>query len=200
MERNVNKHLLVIGAFFFFLGLFILICKNYYQYNIEKEEHKKIEDFFEQQTNDDKSTIKTNNSTINNESNYIAVIEIPKIKLSRGLVSKTDKSNNINQNITILKDSTMPDQDNSNLILVAHSGNSRISYFRNIKKLVNNDYIYLYYNKKTYIYKVVNKYEINKTGIASLQKENNSKTLTMITCKEKENKQIVVVSKLESEN
>ena len=200
MERNVNKHLLVIGAFFFFLGLFILIGRNYYQYNIEKEEHKKIEDFFEQQTNDDKSTIKTNNSTINNESNYIAVIEIPKIKLSRGLVSKTDKSNNINQNITILKDSTMPEQYNSNLILVAHSGNSRISYFRNIKKLVNNDYIYLYYNKKTYIYKVVNKYEINKTGIASLQKENNSKTLTMITCKEKENKQIVVVSKLESEN
>ena len=200
MQRNVNKHLLVIGAFFFFLGLFILIGRNYYQYNIEKEEHKKIEDFFEQQTNDDKSTIKTDNSTINHESNYIAVIEIPKIKLSRGLVSKTDKSNNINQNITILKDSTMPEQDNSNLILVAHSGNSRISYFRNIKKLVNNDYIYLYYNKKTYIYKVVNKYEINKTGIASLQKENNSKTLTMITCKEKENKQIVVVSKLESEN
>ena len=56
---------------------------------------------------------------------YIAVLKIPKINLERGLVDRNSYSNNVNYNIQILSNSSMPDEKNGNVILAAHSGNGR---------------------------------------------------------------------------
>ena len=53
--------------------------------------------------------------------NYIGYLEIPKIRLKRGFVDKNSKYNNIQYNVTISNVSNMPDVDNGNFILYAHS-------------------------------------------------------------------------------
>ena len=128
--------------------------------------------------------------------NYIAVLKIPKIKLVRGLVARNSYLNNIKYNVEILKDSSMPDEVNGNVILAAHSGNARISYFRNLDKLKLGDEISIEYKSKTYEYKIVDIYLIDKTGTAEIIRNKDKSTLTLITCKHNTNKQIIVIAEL----
>ena len=51
--------------------------------------------------------------------NYIATIKIPKINLEKGLVEPSSDLNNIKYGIQILKDSSMPNKEKSNLILAS---------------------------------------------------------------------------------
>ena len=65
--------------------------------------------------------------------------------------------------IYMIKKTTLPDeQTNSHIILAAHSGNSYVSFFRNLKKLDMKDKVYFYYEGVKYIYEVCNKYVICK--------------------------------------
>ena len=140
-------------------------------------------------------------NTINNEHNehFIAVLEIPKIKLKKGLYNIDSKLNNVDKNIKILHESNMPDIPNGNLILASHSGNSSISYFKNLNKLDINDNIIIYYNNEKYIYKLVNIYQVDKTGSIEILRNNNKRTLTLITCNKKDKtKQLVFISELDT--
>ena len=127
---------------------------------------------------------------------YIAYLKIPKINLNKGIVSKNSKFNNVDRNIQTLKESDMPDIKNSNLILAAHSGNSNVSYFKDLNKLEINDNIYIEYNNKEYQYKIVNYYTVEKTGLIDIIRNKNKTTLTLITCIENTNKQLVIISEL----
>ena len=89
----------------------------------------------------------------------------------------------------------MPNVNNSNLILVAHSGNSKVSFFKNLYKLSIDDTAIIYYENNTYNYNLIDIYEIEKNGTFTIT-QNNSDTLTLITCKSKTNKQIVFVFEL----
>ena len=91
----------------------------------------------------------------------------------------------------------MPDKKNSNLIIAGHSGSARISFFRNLNKLTLNDEIFVDYKNDTYKYKVVDIYEIEKTGTAEIIKNKNATTITLITCKHNTNKQIIVIAELQ---
>ena len=90
----------------------------------------------------------------------------------------------------------MPDIKNSNLILAAHSGNSNVSSFKDLNKLEINDNIYIEYNNKEYQYKIVNYYTVEKTGLIDIIRNKNKTTLTLITCIENTNKQLVIISEL----
>ena len=90
----------------------------------------------------------------------------------------------------------MPDEEKGNVILAAHSGNARISYFKNLDKLVIGDDISIEYNSVIYNYKVVDIYLIDKTGTAEIIRDKNKSTLTLITCKHNTNKQIIVIAEL----
>ena len=131
--------------------------------------------------------------------NYIAVVEIPKIKLVRGLVDKNDSLNNVDYNIQILKESTMPNVDYSNLYLAAHSGNSSVSYFKYLDRLIYNDEVYIYYQNIKYIYKVVKLYEIDKNGYAEIQRRGGTKHLILVTCIDDTEKQLVIICDLKEE-
>ena len=128
--------------------------------------------------------------------NYIAVVEIPKIKLVRGLVDKNDSLNNVDYNIQILKESTMPNVDYSNLYLAAHSGSSSVSYFKYLDRLIYNDEVYIYYQNIKYIYKVVKLYEIDKNGYAEIQRRGSTKHLILVTCIDGTEKQLVIICDL----
>lgn len=193
--------LIMIGVFFIFLGSSYLICN---QYNNEKQDSINdglIEDYFKVED----EIIETPQKEIEEEKpvpkekiDYIAVLEIPKIKLKRGIVDKNSSYNNVNRNIYTLKETTMPDEeDNSHIMLASHSGNSYISYFKNLNKLNLNDEVYFFYKNNKYVYKVIKKYEVEKTGTVKLSKKNSS-DITLITCVSGTNNQIVLVANLES--
>lgn len=135
-----------------------------------------------------------------NYSNYLGVLEIPKINVKRGFYSVDSKYNNVDYNVTVIQNSTLPDTKNNNLILAAHSGDCSICYFHNLYKVLNGDEAYIYYKGVKYIYKVTNIYEVEKTGRVAIYRDFNKNVLTLITCtRNSDTKQTVYILELVSE-
>lgn len=129
--------------------------------------------------------------------NYIAVLEIPKIGLKQGFLDINSRYNNVDYNITVIQSSTMPDEENGNLILASHSGNSYISYFRNLYKLEIGDQASIYYNNVKYTYNIVNIYNVEKNGKVAIYRNSDATCLTLITCtKNSETEQTVYILEL----
>ena len=200
-----NKHLLIIISAFLILGsIFLLVYKYYGLYENHKQEEKSIEIFFqeipqiEQETTEEQVEEESKKESV---INYIAVLEIPKISLKRGLVDKNSKYNDVDINIYTLKESVFPnEQANSHVILASHSGSGYHSYFRKLNNLEMEDKVYLYYENIKYIYEITDRYEVEKTGTVSLRQTTGS-DITLITCISGTNKQVVFVGKLiEKEN
>lgn len=198
-KRKSKRYLLIVGLLLFLCGSIFFIY-NYKQNNDNKKiEDESINEFFKEEP---VSNIEENNNQnqsevkINKTIDYMAILEIPIINLKKGLVDINSSSNNVNKNIYILKESTFPkENEDSHIILAAHSGNSSISYFKNIIKLNINDRINLYYQNNLYKYDVIKKYEIEKTGKLNIDLTNNS-DLTLVSCISNTNKQIVILAEL----
>ncbi len=130
---------------------------------------------------------------------YIAYLKIDKINLNTGLVAKNSFYNNVDRNVLTQKSSEYPDVSGSNLILASHSGNSNISYFRNLYKLKIGDKAVLSYKNHNYSYKIVDIYEVLKKGTVPIRRNKNATCLTLITCtKNSKTKQTVYILELYS--
>lgn len=210
-KNNIQRksQLLIVGSLLIIIGLGIIGGKVITNYLDKKQEESLINDFYKEQEEyvvdvpvmeeelvqeeEREQEVKSNAPEIN----YIAVLKIPKIDLEKGLASKDSYWNNVNRNIQILSESDMPDVENGNVILASHSGNGKVSYFRKLNKLQNDDIVSIFYNGKEYKYKMVNSYEIEKNGYAHIVRNKEKSTLTLITCKHNTNKQIVVICELQ---
>lgn len=113
---------------------------------------------------------------------YIGYLEIAKVNLKQGLVSKKSYYNNINYNIQIISTSDYPDKALGNTILAAHSSGGYISFFKNLYKLSLGDEAKIYYKNYVYTYKIVNIYNVPKTGKVKIKRDVNKTCLTLITC------------------
>lgn len=122
---------------------------------------------------------------------YEMILEIPIIKLKKGILSKDNKDNNIDKNVTILQESSYPNQD-GNIYLAAHSGNGNKSYFNKIKNLKVNNIANLYYREIKYIYKVIDIKEINKNNKLTLNL-NSKNNLVLITCSQSNKSKYLIV-------
>lgn len=132
---------------------------------------------------------------------YIGKLEIPKIGFSRGFYDKDSSLNNAKWNIKVLKESSYPDVNNGNLIIIGHSGNYSNSYFSNLYKLTKNDLAYVYYKNIKYTYQVTNVYNENKDGNIAIKRNPNKSVLTLITCtKDDESHQTVYILEMISKN
>ena len=129
-----------------------------------------------------------------NKSDYIGHLTINKLNLNVGFYSKDNPLNNVDYGIEVLKPSIMPNNDDYILFLASHSGDSKISYFKNLYELRNNDEVILDYQNKEYKYKVINKYVIEKKGFMSI-KQLPKNSLILITCIKGTNNQLVIVCK-----
>ena len=128
-------------------------------------------------------TTQINNINIKKEieykNNIVGKIEIEKIGINKNLYN--DEHNNIEENITIIDDIYDKDFKSNILILAAHSGKSKISYFERLNELKLNDIVYLEYKNKYIKYKV-NKIIIqNKIGSIKINKTNYNQ-LILTTC------------------
>ena len=140
-------------------------------------------------------TIKENVIKSNNTIDYFAVIKIPSINLEKGLFNPNSYLNNVKYGIEILNQTDIP-FTSGNIYLAAHAGNSNKSYFRNLSNINLEDDVILYYDNQIYKYKVINKYEITKTGKAVLKTNSRSNILVLVSCIHNTNKQIVVICEL----
>lgn len=200
-EKNKSQ-LYIIGSLLLLIGISILSFKFYIYYKDVKLEKNILNEFYEEQ-----EVIKENIDDLNEDNqvevkeeiidttNYVAVLKIPKINLEKGLVAKDSIDNNVEKNIQILNESSMPDKENGNVILAGHNGNGSTSYFRNIYKLSLDDEVSIYYNGYEYKYKVMNSYKVKKTGQVDIIRNNDKNTLTLITCYG-EDKQLIVICEL----
>ncbi len=191
----------IIGSFFLTIGVSIIVIPKILKMNYLIQEDRKVEEFMNNQNDDLNSedlNLESNSSDVtsnvqNEILDYIAVIEIPKINLKKGIYPKDSYLNSINNGIEILKEAEYPEIPNSNFILASHSGSSYISYFKDLDKISIEDEIFIFYKKIQYKYRVVNKYEVDKTGKASIIRNFDKRTLTLITCKKNYDKQIIFI-------
>lgn len=202
IKRNKSQ-LIEIGSCFL-----IILCFGALSYQIYSNSKKNqindnmIQEFFEDEKIPEENT-KTEEKPIESEAKkevnyekYMGVLELEKINVKRGFYSKQSRNNNVNKNIKILNESDMPDKENGNVIIAAHSGNSYVAFFKNLNKLNAGDIAKIYYEGKTYYYSLVNSYEINKNSTAHIVRNAYKNTLSLITCKSKTNKQIVFIFEL----
>lgn len=128
--------------------------------------------------------------------NYIAVLEIPKIGLRKGLFPPDSNNNDVNKNITILS-SQMPNEEHSTFILASHSGTSNVSFFNKLNKLRYGDKVYVYYKGIKYKYMIFDYYEEKKTGSIFIKGNSDKKAIVLTTCKPFGfNKQLVYIGYL----
>lgn len=204
-KKGSKSQLIIVGSLLIILGIGVIGGKYLYNYLQTRNEEQLIDTFFEEQkeiTEDntpevpeevvEDETPKPTNSKID----YFAVIKIPKIGLEKGLANKGSYYNNVNRNILVLNESDMPDKDKGNVILAGHSGSGRTAYFKNLHKLQADDEVSIFYNGHEYKYKVVNQYDIEKTGTANIVRNAEKSTLTLITCRHNTNKQIIYICEL----
>ena len=193
--------LIIIGVLLILISLLVFIIRYRYYENKSANDRKQVDEFLSQPVLNNIETNEIISDEVNSDTNindYIAVLEIPAINLTRGLVDKSSPNNNVNKNIYMLKDTVLPDEDTiSHIILASHSGNSYVSFFKNLYKLDINDEIYFYYKNSKYIYSIYKIDEVDKTGNIELKKTNSS-DITLITCKGNLKKQIVIYATLKS--
>ena len=207
IKKNASKmkcQYKIFGISFIIIGILLI---GVYQYRISREnklDDESVDIYFEKQeealediTNEEimekKEESKESSEPLYN---YIGVLEIPSINFKRGFLDINDKNNTVSKNIQVLKDSDYPDVVNGNLIIAGHSGSGRIAFFKNLYKLSSGDESYIYYKNKKYIYKMIESYEVQKTGIVPIKNYSNKTILTLITCSQDEEKQIVFINEL----
>lgn len=204
-QKNSKSQFFIIGSILIVFGIIFLGITFYDNWKHTEIEQTLLIDFFEQfesqdfqlstiETNDEKTS--DNENIINSNFSYLAVLKVASINLECGFFSKDSRYNSVNYGIEVLKESSMPNVDGGNTILVSHSGNSRISYFKNLHKLNINDEVSIFYQGHEYVYKVVNNYEVVKNGTVGINRNKQNTTLTLITCVNND-KQLVIICELE---
>lgn len=168
---KIKRITLVISILLIMIGVFINIGVGYKTYLIEKKEIDSIACFIE---NNDKGNIY----------NYIALLEIPKISLKRGI----NKDSTVDSNISILNYDSVVD---GNIIIAGHSGNCDVCYFNDLDKLDINDIIYFYYDDIKYVYNIIN-IEIKKKNTFDI--DNGLNKITLITCKKDSNDMQIIIT------
>lgn len=205
IEKIKDNLITIIGILLIIISISVVMYDNYKDNQKVLENVELVENFFEIENNPveeqkeevvikDEEDKKTSSSPTYN---YIAVLEIPSIKLKRGLVDYKSKYNNVKYNIQIIEHSQMPGIENSNLILAGHNGTSNVSFFNDLDKLKEDSLVYVYYNNIKYIYKINNNYEVKKDGKVEIIRNRNKTTITLITCKkDSKDKQLVYIGYL----
>lgn len=149
---------------------------------VEEDNSLEIDGIDTQEINEEDNEEKIKATETKKTKEYIGYLEISKINLKTGFVSKKSYYNNVNRNMEMLSASDYPDVEKGNTIFAAHSGTGYISFFKNLYKLERGDTAKIYYKQKIYTYKISNIYNVPKVGYVSINRDINKTTLTLITC------------------
>ena len=208
MSVKKRNSLLIIGILLIIIGMMIGIIPIFLDNNEVKVVNQKLDDFINKSSIKDKkeptpNVITTQPTTVVNNGNqddYLLILEIPKVSLRKGVYTFYSPLNNLEKNVEILKESNLPGVEKGNVVLQAHNGTSKKSFFGKLHLMEVNDYVYIYYNGIKYTYKINKIYDVSKDGDVEIYRDLDKTTLTLITCKKgTKDRQIVIVSYLEQE-
>ena len=188
MLNKINK----LCIFFSLLSLIILIlyCFDIFSFTTITET-KNINSFI------DNDYVAVDFENKKKREGFVALLEVPKISLRKGIYSLNDKHNLVSYGIEMLSGSSFPDRDNTTLILASHSGNSSVSYFRNLIYLSKGDIVYLYYNGNKYMYEIIGCYKKKKDGYILVKDFGKGRFMILTTCKNDElDKQLTCYGRL----
>lgn len=198
-RRLKNSQILLLGSFLVFIGIILLSWNYILTLKEEVYSDMRVEIVMGGENEDTQSIVTApvaknlNTETTYVEeypeleqqidySKYVGILEIPKIGLKRGFYGSDNRYNNIQYNVAVIRGSQFPDEDRGNLILMAHSGNAYISFFRYLYKLELGDKAYVTFKGKKYTYSIVNIYDTPKVGTVKIIRNYDKTTLTLITC------------------
>lgn len=212
INKNRDIILLTIGTMLIILSLCLILydrvellksnvfdeieMEKYRENNREEEKDEEEEEIVENVETDDieeeEITNKKNNSSSKKYSlgfdvekvkkEFIGYLEIKKINLKQGFVSKKSYYNDVKYNIQLLSLSDYPDKQYGNVIIAGHSGIGYLAFFKNLYKLNKGDEAKIYYKNYIYTYKIVNIYNVPKTGKVKINRDIYKTCLTLITC------------------
>ena len=211
--RQQKNAKITLSILFIIIGIF-LITFNYFGSIKSNLFNEKNIELFEQQIvlpeeieTVDTDTVDNDEPTITDDANnqdisgYIGYLSIPELNIKRGFTALDSPYNSLKYNVLLVQGSTMPDVDKGNLILAAHNGHSKVSFFNELYRLQDGAHAYITYNGKLYDYVLKNRYDVPKVGTVSIKRDANKTTLTLITCKNGTNdKQVVYIFELENIN
>ncbi len=225
VRNNINKHrdviLLTIGTMLVILSLCLLfydrieVLKSnvFAEIEMEKYRERSIDGEVEEETREvdaetndieeeDNSSNKSASEDLRKKiaKEYIGYLEIKKINLKQGLVSKKSIYNKVKYNIQMLDPSDYPDRNLGNVILAAHSGTGYLAFFKNLYKLSLGDEAKITYKGYIYTYKIVDIYDVPKTGTVRVNRDVHKTCLTLITCTHNNTKTSQTVYILEQTN
>ena len=176
-----------LGYFLLIIGTILMMSQYVLERKEEVTEKNKISYTLQEQTGYLKKEVDT----------YDMILSIPQINLKKGIYDKGNEKNNIEENVTIHEQSDYPDKENSNVILMAHSGTGKKAFFTDLVKLNEDSLIEFYYQKTKYVYKIDHYYSEKKIGTLMIQRDPTKKAITLITCSQKDkSKQLVYIGYL----
>ena len=147
---------------------------------IEDEEVDENDDFNNPKTPEAKKKANDTREKIKKE--FIGYLEIKKINLKVGFLSKKSYYNSVKYHIQTISTSDYPDKNLGNVILAGHSGTGYRAFFKNLYKLKKGDEAKIYYKGYIYTYKIVNIYNVPKVGKVKIDRDIYKSCLTLITC------------------
>lgn len=211
MSRNIK---IIISFIILFIGVIIFASEYfnskkiavydymnelYYKEDIDISNIEEIIEEVEKIENNEEEIIEDTsyNTNKDNKSIYIGYLRIPDINLKKGFTEKESSYNTVSKNIEILSASDYPDKEYGNVIFAAHSGNSSVSYFNKLHLVDKGALVYIDYNNVTYTYKIVDIYEVEKTGKAEIKRRKGVSSITLITCtRSNKNTQTIYIGEL----
>ena len=166
-----NKYIVIVGLFVIITSILYFGLKIYNYYNDIKNNDKAVEAVLNKKID----------SLDNLKYRYKAVLEIPSIKLKRGIRDIDNKYNKAKYNIELIK------EEDDIIVLASHNGNNYNSYFGNLKNISLGDTINYYYDGKLYKYIYTDSYDIKKDGYADIYRKKGNKCIVLVTCKDGRN-------------
>ena len=191
MKKNHSFSIIII-----ILSLALLCSYQIYYHFADIEETNLVKEYYHAQDNKNIDIKNISVTKSKKKEEYLGILSIPSIKLETGFYGKNSDKNNVNNSVTLLNESIMPDNNNSIIYLAAHSGSGHLAYFNNLDKLKEDDIINVLYNTKKYYYAVYDIYEMVKNGEIIVNRNINENYLVLTTCSKNNNMQLVILAKM----
>lgn len=187
-----KKH---ISIMIFMVSLSLFCSYHIYYYFLDKGGNDLVRSYYTNNISlvEDKPIVQ---KVSTDDEEYLGILKIPKINLVQGFYNINSKNNNVNKSVTILKESTFPNNNGSIIYLTAHSGIGYLAFFKDLDKLELDDLVIVDINSNSYKYIVSDIYEVNRTGKIEVKHNINENNLVLSTCSKDKTKQLVIVCKM----
>lgn len=163
-----EKRIVILSIIIILLGIAYFITTIYKFYTDKANNQKSVEAYINKEIE----------KVTEEKYQYQSILEIPSINLKRGITSSTNIYNSAKYNIELVK------EDSQSIVLAAHNGNNYNSFFKDLHTIDLGDEINYYKDGTIYKYIYTDSYDIKKDGYADIYRQNDKKSIILITCKD----------------